>query len=98
MPPLAVLGHYPDYIALGWKLNAQIFSIDPELWLQSDLEWVWVENVKFLDRMISVHSRFLLATEPDRVRPDSFLARELAYLMSLGYEAVRTGDGWELVR
>jgi len=91
-----VLGHFPEYRRLGDSLNARTFYIPEAAWNKMSEAERWAANQKFLDRMISRGDEIILATPLDEVRPGSYLARELEYLVSKGY--VPSADGTRLIK
>jgi len=93
---IVVIGHYPDYLDLGAALDAIVFDLPQDRFAAMDNEAIWLENRAFLDAAIKQSARIILATPPDLVRPGSFLARELAYLMERGYRVSGTATGWEV--
>lgn len=56
----------------------------------------WSANQKFLDRAISKGAEFNLATPIDKVRPGSYLQKEIEYLMSQSYKL--SSDGTKLIK
>lgn len=97
-PVIAVIGHFPDYLALAEALGARRFAIDPAIWDGLDDGDQWVLNRAFLDRCIADGVNFRLATPPDRARPASYFQRELEYLILSGYRLRFGRDGWEMQR
>jgi hypothetical protein len=51
----------------------------------------WAINKQFLDEAIARGDEILLASPESAARAGTFLARELAYLRSLGYEISKDG-------
>lgn len=95
---IVVIGHYPEYLQLGQDMTASVFTIPQDIWDRLDDAERWMLNRAFLDDAISQSARFVLATPPERIRSGSFLERELAYLFTMGYNAQRFGDDWEMVK
>jgi hypothetical protein len=56
----------------------------------------WAANQKFLDRAIAKGTEFNLATPLDKVRPGSYLEKEIKYLTSQGYKL--SNNGTKLVK
>lgn len=94
--PQKVIGHYPEYVEMSNKLGTKPFSIPDNIWSKMNPSEQWSANQKFLDRAIAEGSEFNLATPIDKVRPDSFLQKEINYLMSQGYKL--SSDGTKLVK
>ena len=90
--PQKVIGHYPEYIKLSEDLGVTPFSIPEKIWNNMSLEEQWSANQKFLDRAITKGTEFNLATPIDKVRPGTFLEREIEYLKSQGYELNEEGN------
>ncbi|MEQ1901880.1 MAG: RHS repeat-associated core domain-containing protein, partial [Devosia sp.] len=92
-----VLGRTEDgYAALARREGARYFGF-------SDAQWgaiappntynprAWVANVKFLDQSIALGHDFRLSRDPSKAQ--GTLAREIDYLESKGYEAIRDDEG-----
>jgi hypothetical protein len=94
--PQKVIGHYPEYVEISNKLGTKPFSIPDNIWSKMTPSEQWAANQKFLDRAIAKGSEFNLATPINKVRPDSFLQKEINYLMSQGYKL--SSDGTKLVK
>lgn len=94
--PQKVIGHYPEYVKMSSKLGTKPFSIPDNIWSKMTPSEQWAANQKFLDRAIAKGSEFNLATPIDKVRPGSFLQREIEYLTSQGYKL--SNDGTKLVK
>ena len=93
---ITVLGHFPEYVSLGDESNLRRFDIKAEVWdKMSDAER-WEANRKFLDRTIARGDGIILATRLDKVKPDSYFARELQYLGTKGYRP--NSDGTRLIK
>ncbi len=86
-----VLGHYPDYVNLSNELGANRFEIPSEIWNKMTPSEQWTANQRFLDRMVLRGDKVRLATPISKVRPGSFLEKELNYLFSLGYKLSPNG-------
>lgn len=78
------------------KLGTKPFSIPDNIWNKMSKTEQWVANQKFLDRAIARGSEFNLATPIDKIRPGSFLEKEINYLLSQGYKF--SSAGAKLVR
>ncbi|WMJ23169.1 hypothetical protein RBG61_00495 [Paludicola sp. MB14-C6] len=94
--PQKVIGHYPEYVELSKKLNTKPFSVPDNIWNKMTSDEQWAANQKFLDRAISKGTEFNLATPIDKVRPESYLQKEIEYLMSQGYKL--SSDGTKLIK
>ena len=94
--PQKVIGHYPEYIEMSSKLGTKPFSIPTNIWNKMTPAEQWAANQKFLDRAIAKSSEFNLATPIDKVRPGSYLEKEINYLISQGYKL--SSDGTKLVK
>jgi hypothetical protein len=79
-----VIGHYPEYVNLAEDLQANFFSVPTEQWNAMTQEEQWGMNQKFLDDAIARGDTFRVATPLDKVRPGSFLEKEINYLTSKG--------------
>jgi RHS repeat-associated protein len=91
-----VLGHYPEYMELAEGLGARRFNIPTEIWNGMSEAEKWVANQKFLDRMIMRGDEIILATPAYMARAESYFARELEYLRSMGYRVSQ--DGMKLIK
>lgn len=94
--PQKVIGHYPEYVEMSSKLGTKPFSIPDNIWSKMTPSEQWAANQKFLDRAIAKGSEFNLATPIDKVRPGSFLQKEIEYLTSQGYKL--SSDGTKLLK
>lgn len=72
-------------------METKPFSIPPEVWNKMTPEQQWAANQKFLDRAISKGAEFVLATPLNKVRPGSYLEKEIQYLLSQGYKFAQGG-------
>ena len=84
--PQKVIGHNPEYIELSKTLGTKPFSVPDRIWAAMTDTEKWAANKKSLDRAISKGSEFVLATPINKVKPRSFLRKEIDYLMSRGYK------------
>ncbi len=91
-----VLGHYPEYKELGENLRARRFNVPEAAWNKMSETERWAANQKFLDRAISRGDEIILATPLDKVRPESYFARELEYMASKGYKP--SADNTRLIK
>ena len=66
---VSVLGHYPEYVEISDKLNANRFEIPTEIWKKMSPAERWAANKKFLDRMILRGDKIRLATPLIKVKP-----------------------------
>lgn len=73
------------------KLGTKPFSIPDDIWNKMTKAEQWAANQKFLDRAIAKGAEFNLATPIDKVRPGSFLEKEINYLLSQGYKFINNG-------
>lgn len=89
--PQKVIGHYPEYVEMSKKLGTKPFSIPDDIWNKMTKAEQWAANQKFLDRAIAKGTEFNLATPIDKVRPGSFLEKEINYLLSQGYKFINNG-------
>lgn len=94
--PQKVIGHYPEYVELSRKLNTKPFSVPDNIWNKMTSAEQWAANQKFLDRAISKGTEFNLATPIDKVRPESYLQKEIEYLMSQGFKL--SSDATKLIK
>jgi len=94
--PQKVIGHYPEYVEMSNKLGTKPFSIPDEVWNKKTEVEQWAANQKFLDRAIAKGAEFNLATPIDKVRPGSYLQKEIEYLTSKGYKF--NEDGTKLIK
>ncbi|MGI6161074.1 MAG: hypothetical protein ACOYJD_03495 [Christensenellales bacterium] len=84
--PIKVIGHYPEYMEMSNKLGVRPFSIPTPIWNGMTEVQKWTANQKFLDRAIAKGTEFILSTPLDKMRPGSFFAQEINYLInSAGY-------------
>jgi hypothetical protein len=51
----------------------------------------WAANRKFLDRAIARSDDIVLATPLEQMRPGSYFAREVDYLLEKGYKLSKDG-------
>lgn len=91
-----VIGHYPEYIEKSKELGTKPYSIPDNVWNKMTKEEQWAANQKFLDRAIAKDAEFVLATPLDKVRPGSYLQKEIEYLLSHGYKL--STDGTKLIK
>ena len=63
------------------NLGTKPFSIPDDIWSKMTKAEQWAANQKFLDRAIAKGAEFNLATPFDKVRPGSFLEKEINYLL-----------------
>jgi len=89
--PQKVIGNYPEYVKMSNKLGTKPFSVPDNIWNKMTTTEQWTANKKFLDRAIAKGSEFNLATPIDKVRPGSYLQKEIEYLTSQGYKLDSTG-------
>lgn len=90
------IGHYPECVKKSEELGTKPFSIPDNIWNKITKEEKWAANQKFLDRAIKKDSDFVLATPLDKVRPGSYLQKEIQYLQSQGYKL--SPDGTKLIK
>jgi RHS repeat-associated protein len=95
-PGKAVIGHYPEYVDVAKKLGARFFNVPPRAFARMTESERWAANQKFLDRLIMRGDEVVLATALEKVRPGSYLAKEIRYLLSHGYQLAQ--DGKKLVK
>lgn len=94
-----MLGHFPQYLEAGAKAGARVFDVPTAIWNKMNPGAQWVANQKFLDRAISRGATLLLATDPSKIKPGSFLEREVKYLQSKGYRLAQgPDDKWIFVK
>jgi RHS repeat-associated protein len=94
--PQKVIGHYPEYVDLSKRFGTKSFSIPDNIWSKMSEAEQWAANQKFLDRAIAKGTEFNLATPLDKVRPGSYLEKEIKYLTSQGYKL--SNNGTKLVK
>jgi hypothetical protein len=92
---VSVIGHYPDYIQLAEKLGANRFNIPGNVWDKMTEVQRWTANRKFLDRAVRRGDIFELATPLEKIRPGSYLEKEINYLLEQGYQL--STDGTKLL-
>jgi RHS repeat-associated protein len=82
-----VLGSYPGYIDAAKSSGASYFDIGESQWnaIVARGEDPWALNQAFLDNRIAAGDRVVLSTPASRVRPNTYLAREIEYLEMHGY-------------
>jgi len=86
---VTVIGHYPEY--LNSSINGNRFTMPAGQWSKMSVAEQWAANRRFLDDAIKRKDVFWLATPLQNVRPGSWYARELAYLMQNGYRISEDG-------
>ena len=91
-----VLGHFPEYMDLANKIGANRFSIPTKIWDTMTNAERWTANSKFLDRMIRRGDDIILATPMNKIKPGSYYAKEIEYLLSKGYKL--SSDGMKLLK
>ena len=82
----AVIGHFPEYIELGNKLDIKTFNISTDVWEKMTETERWAANQKFLDDIIENGDEVILATPLSEVIEGSYLQKEINYLIDNGYE------------
>jgi len=80
-----VLGSYPAYLGLGKATGGRVLEIPMAQWNAMTREQQWAANAKFLDRGIARGEIFILTVQSHRVKPGTFLMREIEYLQARGY-------------
>lgn len=78
------------------NLGTKPFSVPDNIWNNMTKAEQWTANQKFLDRAIANGAEFNLATPIDKVRPGSYLEKEINYLTSQDYKL--NFDGTKLVK
>ncbi|KQR82114.1 hypothetical protein [Sphingomonas sp. Leaf343] len=96
-----VLGHNPDYQALANKGGDRYFDIPTQQWDRITKGMTKDQifdrfNKPFIDRTIARGDAIILSNSVTKVKPDSYLARELDYLFSKGYKPAK--DGLSLIK
>ena len=95
--PIAVVGHYPEYVKLGEELGAKVFSIPSQIWNKMSAAEQWAANVKFLDRAIGRGDQILLSNPVKNINDVSGTFRkELDYLIKKGYRL--SEDGTQMIK
>lgn len=94
--PVMVLGHYPEYVELTDKIQAESMQIPMEEWGRMTPEEQWNTTAGFLDNAADRGLIFRLATPLDRARPESFYVREVTHVLSRGFRV--SPDGLWLVK
>lgn len=84
-PHVVVIGHYPEYLVLAERLGATFFSVSQEIWDTLNEDGRWQLNRSFLDHEIERGSIFILATPMEELRRESWLEREIQYLLNHGF-------------
>jgi hypothetical protein len=91
---LAVLGHFPQYLAKAKALGASRFNIG-NLWNRLSPATRTAMNMRFLDKIASMRQKVLLSVPKQQIRAGSALEGEINYLVNnLGY---RWLNQWSLV-
>jgi RHS repeat-associated protein len=80
-----VLGHFPGYIQTAEELGARYFSVPEKIWNAMTSVEQWAANQKFLDRGIAKGMKFMVDGGKSIIRKDSYLEREVNYLIQNGY-------------
>ena len=81
-----------DYVRRADELGARKFDIPEAVWDRMTDAERWAANRKFLDRAIRRGDEFELATPLDKVKPGSYLEREIGYLVEKGYRVSPDGS------
>ena len=98
-----VLGHFPrpgenfeSYIQKAIRKDASYFDMG-DLWndVQKAGHDPWVLNEKYLDEMIKRNDKVLLNVPKNKIRPGSYLEREIKYLLDNDYKWV---NQWSMVK
>ncbi|MBN1852516.1 MAG: hypothetical protein JW829_07315 [Pirellulales bacterium] len=76
-----VLGHFPGYIDKAKARGASYFDIGDTWDTLSDAER-WAANRHFLDKIANAGDKVLLSLPKTKIRPDSYLAKEIQYLIN----------------
>jgi hypothetical protein len=86
-----VLGRFPQYLEIAKSIGARALQIPAATWEKMSKAQQWIMNQRFPDQAIKAGEEFVLATPPDAAPKGSFYAREIAYLLSRGYQLVEGG-------
>jgi hypothetical protein len=93
---ITVLGHFPEYLEKAEELGARRFNIPGEIWAAMTEQGKLAAETKFLDRLAARSDVVVLSNHISTVRPGSWLAKEIKYLLSnKGYSIGE--DGLRLV-
>ena len=76
-----VLGHFPGYIDKAKANGASFFDIG-DVWNLLTPTQRWAANTHFLDKIASRGDQVLLSLPKSKVRPDSYLAKEIQYMIN----------------
>jgi hypothetical protein len=87
----SVLGHHPEYLKVASDLGAKRFDVPESIWKAMSEPERWAANRKFLDRAIARSDDIVLATPLEQMRPGSYFAREVDYLLEKGYKLSKDG-------
>jgi hypothetical protein len=81
---LTVIGHYPEYITVAKEHDAQYFDTNSSACTPAsfDIHECWLENEMWLDERMLAEDTFLVATHPNRIRPNTFLSMELDAILA----------------
>ena len=93
---VVVIGHFPAYIELAEQLGARRFSLAADDYDRMTGDARWSANQGFLDAAIADGCMFILATAPSGIRPGSVFEREIAYILSIGWQLVERDGRWEM--
>ncbi len=98
-----VLGKFKQdgikYTDVAKKMHATYFDLGDE-WNVIEAEIgkknMWYINREFLNKQIDAGKEILLSHDPEKAT--GFFAKEIEYLLSLGYSFVKDGDVWRAVK
>ncbi len=94
---ILVIGHFAAYIDLADMLEARRFSLTSDVYAGMTEAARWAANKAYLDDAIADGCIVVLATAPSGIRPGSVFEREIAYILSLGWQLVERDGRWEMV-
>lgn len=86
-----VLGKWPRYERLANRLGARYFNVPGWVWKGMSETAQWAANERFLLRAIDRGARIRLASRLTTRNLTGFYAREITFLMKLGYVPSRNG-------
>jgi hypothetical protein len=93
---ISVIGSYPGYLTLASAVGASAFSIPLEDWDElgayGGTEAQWAANQTFLDAAIAAGQKFVLSTPANAIKAGTWLAQEVGYLLSQGYQWADGGN------
>lgn len=90
-----VIGQYPAYTLFAEAMKHRQFYIPQKIWERMSEKDLWKANERFLERTVRRQSVVILAKPFHQINPESYLAREVNYLLGKGYRF--SSDGTKLL-